>query len=194
MDESVHDRLDAARGAARRVETARAELADAVQLARGAGHSWAAIGEALGVSRQAAFKRFGFARDPRTGEPMRRQTPREATEIAESAWRLIDAGDYEALAALLHERAREVLDRDKVLDTWAHVVADGGRLESVRDSTVELPDGSSADPSEPYSGTVVVASTLVCEAAEWLGRVAVDADGRITGLVVVPPETADLPF
>jgi hypothetical protein len=41
------------------VETAQAELAAAVAAARAAGDSWAMIGMALGVSRQAAWERFG---------------------------------------------------------------------------------------------------------------------------------------
>ena len=45
--------------AATALEAARRELADAVAAARDAGDSWTAIGAALGVSRQAAFQRFG---------------------------------------------------------------------------------------------------------------------------------------
>ncbi|MEO5663162.1 MAG: hypothetical protein ABIR39_07750 [Nocardioides sp.] len=39
-------------------------LADWVQLARDRGLSWAEIGQALGVSRQAAWERFAKARPP----------------------------------------------------------------------------------------------------------------------------------
>lgn len=45
--------------AAKAVETADAELDAAVAAARAAGDTWDAIGVALGVSRQAAFQRFG---------------------------------------------------------------------------------------------------------------------------------------
>lgn len=38
---------------------AEAELTAAIQAARAAGDSWAMIGTAMGVSRQAAFQRFG---------------------------------------------------------------------------------------------------------------------------------------
>lgn len=46
--------------AAEAVNTASAELDDAVAAARAAGDTWAMIGVALGVSRQAAFQRFGM--------------------------------------------------------------------------------------------------------------------------------------
>lgn len=43
------------------VEVAQGELVAAVAAARAAGDTWDAIGVALGVSRQAAFQRFGRA-------------------------------------------------------------------------------------------------------------------------------------
>ncbi|MBW8706172.1 hypothetical protein MBT84_41805 [Streptomyces sp. MBT84] len=41
-----------------------------VQQSRDAGHTWQEIGDLFGVTRQAAFQRFGRPIDPRTGEPM----------------------------------------------------------------------------------------------------------------------------
>ncbi|WP_432476534.1 hypothetical protein [Nocardioides sp. GXQ0305] len=186
--------LGGVRDAARRVESAREDLRLAVEAARTAGHSWAEVGRVLGTSRQAAFKRFGTATDPRTGEQVGRRTPEGAVTVAERVWRMVDGGDYDGLRELLHDSAAGALDRETVLGTWARVVADGGRLEAVREVVVQLPDGSAAPLDEPVSGTVVVSSTLACEAADWHGRVAVDGDGRVTGLLVVPPGTTDLPF
>jgi len=48
----------AIRAAAKNVESAETELREAVRAAREAGDSWAIIGTALGVSRQAAQQRF----------------------------------------------------------------------------------------------------------------------------------------
>jgi hypothetical protein len=61
------DAIGQAQHIARRAEEG---LAGAVQRAREAGHTWAAIGQVLGTSRQAAFQRFGRPADPRTGKPM----------------------------------------------------------------------------------------------------------------------------
>ena len=47
--------------ASRRVHDAEAELHAAVARARQAGDSWTVIGAALGVTRQAAQKRFGHS-------------------------------------------------------------------------------------------------------------------------------------
>ena len=53
--------LETVREAARAVVEARDRLVDAVSVAREAGLSYAAIGETLGVSRQAAWERFAGA-------------------------------------------------------------------------------------------------------------------------------------
>lgn len=43
-------------------------LRSAIAAARSAGHSWASVGEALGISKQAAQQRFGDAAMPAAGE------------------------------------------------------------------------------------------------------------------------------
>lgn len=47
--------------AARMIEFSENELRSAVAQARAAGETWAAIGAALGTTKQAAFQRFGKA-------------------------------------------------------------------------------------------------------------------------------------
>ncbi len=49
---------------------AAAALRLAVDLARADGCTWQELGDVLGVTRQAAFQRFGHPVDPRTGKPM----------------------------------------------------------------------------------------------------------------------------
>ena len=61
---SCMDPLTSIRHCMQAVSLAEHELEDAVSQARIAGHSWADIGQALNVSRQAAFKRFGAVRNP----------------------------------------------------------------------------------------------------------------------------------
>jgi hypothetical protein len=46
-----------------------------VELARAAGRTWQELGDVLGVSRQAAFQRFGHPVDPRTRERMNSAMP-----------------------------------------------------------------------------------------------------------------------
>jgi hypothetical protein len=55
------------------IQGAASEMGDgmqaAVQRARELGRTWAEVGQVLGMSRQAAFQRFGRPSDPRTGQP-----------------------------------------------------------------------------------------------------------------------------
>lgn len=55
--DATHMRRIAA--AAKTRDDADTELVDAVTAARAAGDTWAMIGAALGISRQAAYQRFG---------------------------------------------------------------------------------------------------------------------------------------
>lgn len=65
-----------------RQTAAQALLAAAVHRARERGRTWQEIGEALGVSRQAAFQRYGKPIDPRTGEAMNTTALPGADELA----------------------------------------------------------------------------------------------------------------
>lgn len=64
---SVEDYVALVQAAARMEETASALLRDAVSSARSAGTPWSAVGNALGMTRQAAQKRFADT-SPATGE------------------------------------------------------------------------------------------------------------------------------
>ncbi|NYE37811.1 hypothetical protein F4692_002944 [Nocardioides cavernae] len=187
------ERLDDVRAAATSLHLAERGLADAVRAARANGHSWAAVGGALGTSRQNAFKRFGSPRDPRKGagtHPAERSGPVTAT--TERVFTLVDGGAYDELRELLPDDVARVLTREAVLGTWAQVVAETGNLVRCEGTRVEPTGGEPADG--PVLGTVVGATTLVCEAGEWHGRVAVGHDGMVLGLLVVPLGAAGLPF
>ena len=186
-------RLAAAR---RALEVAQAEVREGVEAARRAGRSWAEVGEALGVTRQAAFKRFGSPRDPRTGAPMTPTTVTDVVELTERAFRLLDAGDTDALRALMSPEAAEVLTADLLVSTWAAAVAETGRLEGTTGTSAHLPepDGTPLADGERVLGLVVGRTLLECEAGEWAGRVAVGPDGQVVGMLVVPPGTTGLAF
>ena len=181
------------RAASSALALAERAVADSVRLAHDSGHSWAAIGAVLGTTRQAAFKRFGAPRDPRTGEQMDAMDTADVVGIAERVFTLLDAGDYDALRAQMPDDVARVLSREVVLDVWARVVADTGNLVRCEDTGVELPGGGEVS-GDAVLGTVVAVTTLVCEAGEWQGRVAVGHDRRVLGLLVAPLGATDLPF
>ena len=97
-------------------------------------------------------------------------------------------------------QAAAVLTPEVLLGTWAQVVADTGRLIQVHPGGVDLPDGTRLTPAtdvgrpERVLGSAVGHVELQCEAGRWLGRVAVDLDGQVVGILVLPPGTTDLPY
>lgn len=187
-------RIDDVRAALEDLHRARARLQETVDLARASDVSWAEIGRALQITRQAAFKRFGHPRDPRTGGEMKPRSAHGVLELTERVFRCIDAGDYGAVHAVLTPPTAAVVTEQVVLDTWARVVAEVGNLVGFEDTGIELGDGTRLDASQEVLGTVVGDTTLRCEAGEMRGRVAVDDDGMVVGILVVPRDQTALPF
>lgn len=183
----MSDHLDGVLEAVTRLDAARDELQRAVDAARESGASWADVGAALGTSRQAAFKRFGRPRDPRTGGAMTTRSVDHVPALTEQVFREIDAGDYAAVRDRMPDEVAGVLTEDAVLGTWARVVGEVGNLDGFDGTRVEHGDG-------PALGVVVGDTTLRCEAGELRGRVAVDDQDRVVGILVVPTDAVDLPF
>lgn len=173
-----------------------ARLHELVAVARGRGYSWAAIGDALGVSRQAAFKRFtSTSPTGLEGTPMPEPVDliRRTTDVFES----LDAGDYDAVKAHMTYTCSRALPKRKVMGVWQAVTTASGRLEVCTDVTVQTPDGRSTlekFTNRHLLGGPVVQATLRHEAGEWIGRVSYNGMGKITGLLIAPPESRDLPF
>lgn len=184
MTDNHRTHLTAIADAEAGVHEAQAALTDAVRAARADGVSWADIGAVLGTSRQAAFKRFGRPVDPRTRTAMR-TTPIEPEPFFRNIFQSIDDGRFDHLAGLLDPAARRVLTRDAVLGTWAQLVAEIGNLTGVRDVRLVRP-GTRQPLEDPRElGIRVVEGTVDCEAGECHGRVAVNSDGAVVGLLMM---------
>jgi hypothetical protein len=152
-----------------------------VQQARDAGHTWQEIGDLLGVTRQAAFQRFGKPVDPRTGEPMDKTVHMTdaaeravtiATDVLEN--RMDDARpsfNTEVLAAFTDEV------RGDAMATVAGLV---GAFEGF-------------GQGEPFVRRVgdytVVDIPLRYEAGDMKARVAFDAGEKVAGFFILAPET-----
>ncbi|HIX00257.1 MAG TPA: hypothetical protein H9871_08950, partial [Candidatus Nesterenkonia stercoripullorum] len=69
-----------------------------------------------------------------------------------------------------------------------------GAVESYEDTHVTLPAGERLAEGDSVLGTVVGVTTLSCEAGQMMGRVALDDQQRVVGLLIVSPEQGSLPF
>lgn len=177
-------------------KSAHARLHELVAVARDRDISWLTIGDALGVSRQAAFKRFST---PRTDERTDMAQPTiDLIDRTSEVFARLDVGDYDGVKAYMTYTCARALTKRKLMIVWSDVASSSGRLEECVDSTVQTSDGTNTLGKFAnrmlLNGAVVVQTTLRHEAGERLGRVAYNGFGKITGLLIAPPESRDLPF
>lgn len=187
------ERIKAAHAA---LDRAKADLTAAVRDARRRGATWAEIGEALGMTRQAAFKRFGEVTNPADGRAITggHMSIEKVRLLTEEVFDLVSTGDYASLEQLLHPEVRSELPESLVAGTWERVLSEMGAKEGYTDTHVVLPGGDRIEEDETVLGTVVGVTTLNLEAGELMGRVAIDDQLRVVGLLIVPVGQQHLPF
>jgi hypothetical protein len=166
----------AAMTAARELAAATGEaLQEAVDRARAAGHSWREIGDVLGTTRQAAFQRFGYPIDPRTGAPMSREVQPEAANRAVAILASLAEGRWEEARRDFDARMREGGDAARLARGWVQTVGLIGNYEGM------------GEPFAHQAGDhTVVEVPLRFEAGAATGRVIFDEDGKVAGLWLRP--------
>jgi hypothetical protein len=148
----------------------------AVERARTAGHTWAEVGQVLGISRQAAFQRFGRPVDPRTGQLMAAAMLPGAAERGAALLADLVAGRWAAVGRDFDERVARKLDADRIAVLWARLTGMLGRLERV------------GEPLAFQAGDrTLVDIPLSFEAAERTARISYDPNGKVAGLNFLPP-------
>lgn len=114
--------------------------------------------------------------------------------ITEQVFDLISAGEYEELEQLIHPGARMELPASLIAETWSRLLTEVGAKESYVDTHVALPAGERIEEDDQILGTVVGVTTLNCEAGEMMGRVAVDDQLYVVGLLIVTPDHSPVAF
>ncbi|MBY4574371.1 DUF3887 domain-containing protein [Gordonia paraffinivorans] len=154
-------------------------LSATARAARDYGCTWQEIGDVVGVTRQAAFQRFGKPIDPRTGAPMQKTTIAHADVMALDLLEKITTGEWAQACARFDETMSAALSESALADAWASVVALHGERESTGTPFVR-----------GHGLHTVVDVPFEQEAGEMVFRVAFDADGRIAGLFFLNPDAA----
>jgi Protein of unknown function (DUF3887) len=148
----------------------------AVQRARQAGRTWAEVGQVLGISRQAAFQRFGRPADPRTGQPMASSMLPGAAERGAALVADLVAGRWAQVCRDFDDRVAQKLDAERVAVMWARLTGMIGLLERL------------GEPLAYQAGDLTLVDVpLSFEAAERTARIAYDRDGKVAGLHFLPP-------
>jgi hypothetical protein len=137
----------------------------AVQRAREAGSTWAEVGQVLGITRQAAFQRFGRPVDPRTGQPMARSVPPGAAERGAALLADLVAGRWAEACRDFNEKVAQKLDAERLAVMWTRLTGMIGRLEQT------------GEPLAYQAGDLTLVDIPLCfEAAERTARVTYDRD------------------
>jgi hypothetical protein len=151
-----------------------------VQQCRDAGHTWQEIGDLLGVTRQAAFQRFGKPIDPRTGKPMDK-----TVHMAGAAERAVTVAT-DILEGRMDE-ARPSFNSE-VLAAFTDEVR-GNAMATVAGLVGAFEGFGAAEPFVRRIGDhTVVDIPLRYEAGEMKARVAFDTDEKVAGFFVLPPQ------
>ena len=154
-----------------------AALRISVGRARTAGHTWQELGDLLGVSRQAAFQRFGRPIDPRTGEDMSNALLPGAADKATALLADWFDGNIDKARSEFDATMTAQLPPEKMSAVRAQVIGLCGAYE-----------GMDKPVAHQVGDYTVVDVPLHFEAAEMKGRVAYDADGKVAGLFVLRPD------
>lgn len=148
-----------------------------VQQARHHGVTWQAVGDALGVSRQAAFQRYGRPTDPRTGELMTTTPLPGAAELAASTIQDLVAARWGRVTERFDPTMRDGLSEDALAAAWAQIVGLSGAYER------------HGEPEVARAGDVTVTNTpLALEAGDYVARISFRDDRTIAGLHILDGE------
>lgn len=142
-----------------------------VRQARSQGHSWAVIGDALQVSRQAAFQRFGSHPGGEVEIPGRVD---DAPLHAERALLQFLDGDFPALRASFNQRMTEGCPLTLLEAVRSRLIKRLGEVRNFGDPTVA---------SVP--GYLVVEIPISYQKGERKARIAFDEAARIAGFFVL---------
>ncbi|MFD3685899.1 DUF3887 domain-containing protein [Nocardiopsis sp. NPDC058631] len=150
-----------------------------VQQARHNGATWQVIGDALGVSRQAAFQRYGKPIDPRTGEPMNTTPLPRVVELAASVIEDLASGRWTRVTEQFDPAMRDGLSEDALAAAWAQLVGLSGAFEG------------RGEPEVARAGDVTITNTpLLFEAGDYTARIAFRDDRTIAGLHILEGHTS----
>ncbi|QIK72536.1 hypothetical protein G7070_09960 [Propioniciclava coleopterorum] len=163
------------------VAAADIDLGRSVTAAHDAGHTWQEIADTLGVSRQAAYKRFAHAElgDPTTTVAPD-HTPTEAA--ARDAASLFGRDDLASLRARMTSTCARSLGVKRLRTVRAQIVDAIGAHESIGAATLHHLDGEPLRGRAP--GPIVGRVVLHHEEGDAVAHVALNRRGRVLGITV----------
>ncbi|MGV8858707.1 DUF3887 domain-containing protein [Rhodoglobus sp.] len=162
-----------------RIQVAADDVVRAVVLqVRERGATWQTIGDALGVSRQAAFQRYGKPIDPRTGELMNTTPLEDAADLARSVIQDLAAGRWKLVTEQFDPTMRDGLSEDALAAAWSQIAGLSGGFEG------------QGEPVVTRASDVTMTNTpLSMEAGDYTARISFRDDRTIAGLFILAEQT-----
>lgn len=150
-----------------------------VRQARQNGATWQVVGDALGVSRQAAFQRYGKPIDPRTGEPMNTTPLPGVAELATAVIEDLASGQWSRVTEQFDSTMRDGLPEEALAAAWAQIVGLSGRFEAC------------GAPEVARAASLTITNTpLSMEAGDYTARITFHDDRTIAGLHILEGRTS----
>lgn len=177
-----NDPLEIVRAAQEIRDGAETLMAAAVQQAREARRTWQAIGDVLGVSRQAAFQRYGKPIDPRNGDVLNTSPLPSAVALARAVIDDHAHGRWADVSSRFDDTMRARLTEEGLAEAWAYLVGLAGAYES-HGNTDAVRAGDFTTTNTP----------LVFEAGDFVARITFRDDQRIAGLYILNLDAAGIP-
>lgn len=174
--------LDSITNAHQQVLDASAQLEEAVRRARQSGVTWQQIGDAMGVSKQAASQRFQQASLKLTDKSLDSIT-KEIEQITDSFFTALDREDISTLHSLMTYMTARQLSQRKILSIWHQTKEACGDFIEISNSRIE------------YNGTTFVYTyRLRHQWGEPVGQILFNMRQQITGWVIFLDDSAELPW
>lgn len=171
--------LDLVRAAQEIQGQAETLTAAAVTEAREAGRTWHEIGAVLGVSRQAAFQRFGKPIDPRTGEPLNTRPIPDAGDLAGAIIDDLAHARWTEVTVRFDATMHDQLTEEGLAEAWAHIAGLAGAYES------------HGETEAVRAGILTTTNTpLNFEAGDFIARLTFRDDRTLAGLYILNPDVA----
>ena len=109
-------------------------LREAISDARSTGVPWQVIGDALGITRQAAFQRFGHPINTAGAPKMKTEELDALIPRSEGIYHHLAAGEYTAVGRQMTFVVQRLLHEKKVMGVWSQVTDDVGTLQTLGES------------------------------------------------------------
>lgn len=174
------DPLESVRAAHEIRDVSEALITAAVEQARGVGRTWHEIGEVLGVSRQAAFQRYGKPVDPRNGELLKTSPLPSAVDLARAVIDDHAHGRWAEVTARFDDTMRAGLTEEGLAEAWSYLAGLAGAYE-----------GHGATDSVRVGDFTITNTPLAFEAGDFVARITFRDDQTVAGLYILDADAAE---